>query len=263
MFCYRYHHKNLQAFSLVELSIVLVVLGLLVGGILGGKSLIRASELRSITTQFQNFSAAHNAFRDKYFAVAGDMANATQFWGAASAVSDVACADALEAGVTGTLTCNGEGNGFVQRHGPDRAEKVLYWHHLANAGLIEGSYTGYSHVSPASCCFDSTANSGRGKIPQSIWLAYSNNNAPFKYWFGKQRAPFGGMPASAGGENILIPEEVWNIDTKLDDGKPNTGKIVAFDSAAGTNCAVGSLPTDDYKLDYTSIACFFGIIVGR
>ena len=67
------------AFSLVELSIVLVILGLLVGTVLTGKSLIRASELRSVVSQFQAFHAAHNAFKDKYFSIAGDMNNATQF----------------------------------------------------------------------------------------------------------------------------------------------------------------------------------------
>ena len=70
-----------SGFSLVELSIVLVILGLLTGGILAGQNLIRAAELRSVTTQFQNYHAAVMTFRDKYFALPGDMANAEDFWG--------------------------------------------------------------------------------------------------------------------------------------------------------------------------------------
>ena len=46
-----------QGFSLVELSIVLVILGLLTGGILAGQNLIRAAELRAVTTQINNFSS--------------------------------------------------------------------------------------------------------------------------------------------------------------------------------------------------------------
>jgi prepilin-type N-terminal cleavage/methylation domain-containing protein len=56
-----------SAFSLVELSIVLVILGLLVGGVLSGQSLIRAAALRSVTNDYSRYSAAVNTFKDKYF----------------------------------------------------------------------------------------------------------------------------------------------------------------------------------------------------
>lgn len=68
-------------FSLVELSIVLVILGLLVGGILGGQSLIHAAELRAIPTETEKYQTALNTFRMKYFALAGDFDKATSFWG--------------------------------------------------------------------------------------------------------------------------------------------------------------------------------------
>ncbi|MFZ4540565.1 MAG: pilus assembly FimT family protein [Rickettsiales bacterium] len=70
-----------RAFSLVELSIVLVILGLLVGGILSGQALIRASELRAVVTEYNRHAVDTKTFRDKYFALPGDMANATSFWG--------------------------------------------------------------------------------------------------------------------------------------------------------------------------------------
>ncbi|PZP83692.1 MAG: type II secretion system protein, partial [Azospirillum brasilense] len=57
-----------HGFSLVELSIVLVILGLLTGGILGGQSLIRAAELRTISTDANRYITAAQTFRDKYFA---------------------------------------------------------------------------------------------------------------------------------------------------------------------------------------------------
>ena len=69
-----------RAFSLVELSIVLVILGLLTGGILAGQSLIRAAELRSVTNEFQRYIVATQSFRDKYFAAPGDITDAHRFW---------------------------------------------------------------------------------------------------------------------------------------------------------------------------------------
>jgi Tfp pilus assembly protein FimT len=54
------HHPN--GFSSVELAIVLVILGLLVGGILAGQSLIRAAEIRGITTDMTRFNTATQTF---------------------------------------------------------------------------------------------------------------------------------------------------------------------------------------------------------
>jgi len=73
-----------SGFSLVELSIVLVILGLLTGGILGGQALIRAAELRAVTTEYDRWVTATRTFQDKYFALPGDMTNATAFWGSAT-----------------------------------------------------------------------------------------------------------------------------------------------------------------------------------
>ncbi len=99
-----------NGFSLVELSIVLVILGLLTGGILSGQNLIRAAELRAVTTEFSAYQTAVMTFKDKYFALPGDMRNATDFWGSAGGSGVIG--DGCEAGTpTGTQTCNGNGDG--------------------------------------------------------------------------------------------------------------------------------------------------------
>ena len=104
----RAHAYKASGFSLVELSIVLVILGLLVGGVLTGQSLIRAAELRSVTTEYGKYSTAIRAFKDKYFALPGDMTNAIAFWGPAPD-----CADTATTAGTGTQTCNGDGNNNI------------------------------------------------------------------------------------------------------------------------------------------------------
>ncbi|MFM9890490.1 MAG: type II secretion system protein, partial [Rickettsiales bacterium] len=88
-------------FSLVELSIVLVILGLLTGGILSGQSLIRAAELRSVSTEYNRYVTAVQTFRDKYFALPGDMTNAQSFWG-----SSANCPGTSAQGNTDGKTCN-------------------------------------------------------------------------------------------------------------------------------------------------------------
>ena len=241
-----------RAFSLVELSIVLVILGLLVGGVLSGQSLIRAAELRSVITQLQKFTAANNSFKDKYLAVAGDMANATQFWQAADATGPTQCIIALVAGVSGSQTCNGNGDGYVGFSGNAWPEPALYWQHLASAGLIEGKYAGYHGVGIGTCCFYSTINSPQGRISNSLWVPYSWDDTPMQYQFGGQTPPVSGMPAGSATGNILRPEELWNIDTKLDDGKPNTGKV----TSSGGSCLTDATPTASYLLTNSDISCY-------
>src|ERR1700712_5143764 len=101
--------KQQHGFSLVELSIVLVILGLLVGGVLSGQSLIRAAELRSVTTEYQRYTTAVGTFRDKYFALPGDMNNAASFGWKDGAGSSVA---------------NGDGNGQVNSTGTANTNEI-------------------------------------------------------------------------------------------------------------------------------------------
>lgn len=139
------HGKITQSgFSLVELSIVLVILGLLTGGILGGQSLIRAAELRSVATDVSKYRSASYAFRDKYFGLPGDFTRATSFWGnATTGTSGGECTAPESDAGTGTQTCNGDGNGLIGNAstvGQRNSESFRFWQHLANAGLIEGQY---------------------------------------------------------------------------------------------------------------------------
>ena len=231
-----------RAFSLVELSIVLVILGLLVGGVLAGQSLIRASELRTITAQHEQFVTAVQSFRDKYFTLPGDMSNATQFWGA----RDSNPATCTVTAISGTLTCNGNGDTLL-----NGAELGLFWQHLYNAGLMPSSDWPMS------------------KLPMtSVWNAMSMadlNMAP-----GSNGNMFNGSYGNVlllGADDPAIymtPTELWNIDTKIDDGKPATGKLVATGDSLGvtgdgiescTNTNDGSNLAAVYRLDRDQNAC--------
>ena len=264
--------RNTNAFSLVELSIVLVILGLLTGGILTGQSLIRAAELRSVVTEFQRYQTAIRSFQDKYMALPGDMRNATAFWGFAggSTGTDAACYTSTTG--TGTQTCNGDGDGLIINSGSGNTyrERFMFWQHLANAGLIQGSYSG---IAGSANSYDhETTNSPLGKIGSSMWSVYNSSNTvhsgatsvfngvyPSQITFGAIVAdvdPYG---------NLLSPEEMWNIDTKLDDGLPAQGKItprmranctVAANGSAITTSAADAAKLDaKYNLTDTSKAC--------
>lgn len=248
-----------RGFSLVELSIVLVILGLLTGGILAGQSLIRASELRAVTTERDRYVTAAQTFRDKYFAIPGDMNNATKFWGDDNA----ACPDgAVPNGTPGTCSGNGDGRINLAAAGGATGEAFQFWKQLALAGLIEGSYTG---LASAAATDDTTigTNVPRSKINSAGW---------YTQWFGDIPGD-GAMYALDYGNPLVIaapsgtgwiraavmkPEEAWNIDTKTDDGRPGFGNVVPrfWNNACATGGATqADRANSNYNLSVSSNQC--------
>ncbi len=235
-----------DAFSLVELSIVLVILGLLVGGVLSGQSLIRAAELRSVTEQQNQLATALNTFQSKYFALPGDMPNATQFWGSAGgsgSATDYVCYGAA-ASATVTGTCNGNGNGLIGLitvsgvdDGPEY-EGVIVWKQLANAGLLNGSSYGQVSYSGG---FGKLAGSGLDIYSSSAADSCSSRTYGIDTSNTFTLAPVNG--AANGGSSIanalFTPADAWNIDTKVDDGLPGSGRWTAVLSVNDPNNTFG------------------------
>lgn len=241
-------------FSLVELSIVLVILGLLTGGILGGQALIKAAELRAVTTEVSNWQTSVNTFRQKYFALPGDFRDATRFWGAHGT-----CPAPAEAEMT--ATCNGDGNGRIAEHNDavEALEAFLFWQHLSLAGLVEGSYTGsrgpdneWHHVPGV--------NSPRSKYGSAGWSVEASTDdnhtsEKFQRAYGNSFIIGSASSYEMGYEPAFSPEDAWNIDTKMDDGNPAQGSVVAINFP---NCTDASSRTDfdtDYALNETDAEC--------
>ena len=246
------HRTPHTAFSLVELSIVLVVLGLLVGGILAGKSLIRASELRRLITDYQKFYGATLEFKQKYFMLPGDITNATQFWGEAAV--GAAC------GPTSTndgRTCDGDGDGKIGSGASGShmsRERVRFWQHLNNAGFLSGCYSGFAPIS--SDCLDEP----RGRIGELRWV--SEFKATVTATGGAMYGVYGNtlqLITVAVPRKGLLASEVWGIDVKLDDGMPATGKLTQH-TGAWSDCSTGSAASDlsaEYQLDDSTGTCGF------
>lgn len=257
-----------HGFSLVELSIVLVILGLLTGGILAGQNLIRAAELRSVTTEYSKWATAINTFKGKYFALPGDMKNAEEFWGTASAT----CPSAGPGYDVGT--CNGDGDGKIELAfaGFEYSEIFSFWQHLALAGLIEGTYIGKSGFNDAADV-DPGENVPRSKLNNGLWsVLYIGpiTNSNFVYYEGSydNHLMLGGFKVSisTADAEILKTDEAWGIDKKMDDGKPGLGKVRGLESQGSATAGVGCGNMDasnslaraaasEYDLTNTSAAC--------
>lgn len=246
-----------NGFSLVELSIVLVILGLLTGGILAGQSLIRAAELRAVSTEYQRYVTAVHSFRDKYFQLPGDITNATKFWGTAAA--GVPC---LTTASTGAETCDGDGDGHISPTTTSN-EVFRFWQHLANAGLIQGNYSGVGNPIGTWYAADIT-NAPSSKLSTGLWWTYywgenvTNSGSGLIDGYYHNTMMFGAYVSSGwpwGG--IMKPEEAWNIDTKMDDGKPGHGKVLGYPYTNCTPATATSETSVDYALTTTTKVCGF------
>ncbi|MBN8543600.1 MAG: prepilin-type N-terminal cleavage/methylation domain-containing protein [Alphaproteobacteria bacterium] len=254
-----------RGFSLVELSIVLVILGLLTGGILAGQSLIRASELRAASTEYQRYVAAGNTFRDRYFAIPGDFRDATRFWARLNTNAD--CVSNSGLAVAGTPgACDGNGDGLLSTAAAasQSGEQYQFWRHLALAGLMEGSFSGLSGSGSAQHTVLGT-NAPRSKLSNAGW-SMQHIATPFgdtelyvlSYIFAFEF----GAPVSNSRTfgRALKPEEAWNIDTKMDDGLPAQGNVIArFWNNACAAANDGTHANNDYaasyKLSDSSVQC--------
>ena len=119
---------NQQGFTLVEIAIVLVIIGLLLGGILKGQEMITQAKIKNSVADFSGLSAAYYGYQDRYRAIPGDDANAATRWSGASI----------------SATAGEAGNGRIQGLYNSTTvgdESRLWWDHLRRAGFVAGSGT--------------------------------------------------------------------------------------------------------------------------
>jgi prepilin-type N-terminal cleavage/methylation domain-containing protein len=249
-------NKQTRGFTLVELSIVLVIIGLLIGGILGGQELIRSSELNSITSDITKFKVGVNAFKLKYNGFPGDMTNATAYWGT----------DASGCPSGGGIgTCNGDGDGRVSYgwQNGNYTELFRFWQQLALSGILPGNFTGVAGSGGGShFVADQNAPSSKmnGGVYSNFFGASPTSTSSVVGMGGFFDGDYGnfisiGQATTTGHpwSSFLIPADAMAIDTKVDDGRPGMGKVFSTNSLSCATTAVSS--TAAYAVSLSSVAC--------
>jgi prepilin-type N-terminal cleavage/methylation domain-containing protein len=153
--------KRQSGFTLIEIAIVLVIIGLLLGGILKGQELITQGRIRNVSNDFQSVTAAINLFQDRYRALPGDDAGAATRW----TTTDKGNGDGVFNGAYNTVCA---ANSTV--------ETCLFWHHLRLAGLVGGATTDRTQAVNATQGRTGVQNGGLGLVGPII----CSNNLPAK-----------------------------------------------------------------------------------
>jgi len=150
--------RRQSGFTLIEIAIVLVIIGLLLGGILKGQELITQGRIRNVGNDFQSVTAAINLYQDRYRALPGDDAGAATRW---------------------TTTTSGDGDGQIGGNYnsiDDDDESRLFWHHLRLAGLVGGATTDTAQAVNATQGRTGIQNGGLGLVGPIV----CSNNLPAK-----------------------------------------------------------------------------------
>lgn len=231
-------NSRTAGFTLLELSIVLVIIGLIIGGILVGQDLIRAAEVRSTVGQVEKYNSAVNTFRTKFDGIPGDMTQAS------ASYFDLFTMTATPVGM-------GDGNGLLEGGAAGATdpigETLVFWRHLSDANLVDGSLGTVSNslIVPSTGLVTATVTTPSQSLPpsklsgQSLFIVYSVSGSNYFQLMPVSTITTG--PAYTFSTTGITPIQAFNMDTKLDDGQPNTGIVIARDT--GSTNGVNGLPS--------------------
>ncbi len=234
-------NKNNSGFTLIEMSIVLVIIGLIVGGILVGVDMVNAAAIRAQISQIEKYNTAVHTFQSKYGYLPGDIPNpyASQF-GFQS---------------RGNYPGTGDGNGILQGFDPgdgyanglfENGETTMFWVDLSTANLIDGTFnTASGYTMPLSTVTAATTPSLNNYFPTAK-IGNSNNvivwSGGLNYYSTAHNTgdsinyfAVTGISAMTNQHAYLISPsfmsitvaQAYAIDSKIDDGYPMTGKVLA------------------------------------
>lgn len=211
--------KKQTGFTLIELAIVLVIIGLLLGGVLRGQELINSAKVKNLAADFRNVPVYIYGYQDKFKAMPGD---------------DLAAVTHLGAAATNAPAANG-GNGTINGVWDSNTatdESILFWQHVRLANLAPGPT-----VIGAVPAFVPT-NSNGGRIGVS------------------SQAPIIGMTGSFFMCSSGIEAKfALQIDTTMDDGNTTTGSMRATATTAAPTAAAVAAGNIDVNTNGTFTLC--------
>jgi prepilin-type N-terminal cleavage/methylation domain-containing protein len=203
--------SNQSGFTLIEIAIVLVIIGLLLGGVLKGQELINSAKVKNLANDFRNIPVFIYGYQDKYKAIPGDDQNAALHLGSSA---NVAATPATSLG-------NGAIDGYWDSN-TVTDESIVFWQHVRLASLANGPTT----VPTTTISSDQNPYLPQNSLGGRIGIE-SASTAP----------PIGGLKGSYIICSTHIPGKfAKQLDITLDDGVSNTGSLMisADDTTSGS-----------------------------
>lgn len=221
-----------SGFTLVEIAIVLVIIGLLLGGVLKGQELINSAKVKNIANDLRAVSTFVYAYQDKFKALPGDDQNAKNHVGAAATEHGTKCSPTQASPCAGDARINGNWNATAT------SESFLFWQHVRMANLASGTT-------------DTTSGEYLPRNADGGPLGITGDPV----FSGTPAWPANFFVCTAGVQGRFARQ----IDTTIDDGNTSTGTVRVLGTSTGGPLATSGTfhtvgPTDDATLFTVCVA---------
>lgn len=192
-----------SGFTLVEIAIVLVIIGLLLGGVLKGQELINSAKIKNLVNDMNGVSTAVYGYQDRFKALPGDDLTAGTRWTGTTSGD-------------GTTTISGAFNSATATD-----ESRLFWQHLRLAGFIGGDTNTNQPVNAVGGIMGVQSGAGNQTVA----------------------ALTQGLAGLVVCQTNVLGRIAESLDNQLDDGKPNGGSVRAWTQTAGALVGADGLTT--------------------
>jgi prepilin-type N-terminal cleavage/methylation domain-containing protein len=201
-----------RGFTLVEIAMVLVIVALIMGGVMRGQELVTQARIRDIMNDLNGVTAAYHFYYDRYRAVPGDDANAATRW-----VSYSAKAGGGDGVISGkymdAAPLDPTAGGFTVDN--TQNEGLAFWWHLRMAGFVGGPATGAGAATQPSNSVGGILGVQSTGLNLSTLIVCESN----------------------------IPDKISAaVDTQLDDQRPNSGQVRAYQQSSSNEDVMGKAP---------------------
>lgn len=220
------NQRGQAGFTLIEIAIVLVIIGLLLGGVLQGQQLIENSRVRSATNDINGIAAGAFSYQERYGRLPGDDPGATN-----------------DRGSNWQRTDSGDGNGQVDGAAADTfapsddSEVAYFFQDLRSAGFINGD-----PALPGIQALPQNPFGGLTSVTNAPILATTSGN--------NESNPLGGMKVCM---NNVPGSAAMALDSQLDDGNPQSGRFRATTAETLDAASVVGAP---YNEDQAYVICY-------
>jgi len=221
-----------KGFTLIELTIVIVIIGVIGLSIIIGKNIVRSYKVKMVASEFNHYKTQLNLFRSKYDATPGDFSDGWNYW-------NTNCAPTAN-------ICNGNNDLNI-----DADEELMFWRHMFLANLVHEEYSGVLDG---------------GKIISGKNIPLSKLGETSGHWIANDTVfnkthNFIIFGADEGNDThytgTLTPSEAYSLDKKMDDGKPDNGQIFAGDGVTlpAGSCVTSAIAPAEYVTDKGEKTC--------